>query len=123
MARYGLLLLNKGKWDETQIVPEAYFNLMTTPSQNINLSYGYLTWLNGKDSYRIPQSQITFPGSLSPDAPTDMFAAMGKNGQLINVVRSMNIVVVRMGDDPDTGLVPFLFQNDLWKKLNTIIKN
>lgn len=123
MARFGLLLLNKGKWDKTQIVPEAYFNLMTTPSQNINLSYGYLTWLNGKDSYRIPQSQITFPGSLSPDAPADMFAAMGKNGQLINVVPSMNIVVVRMGDDPDTGLVPFLFQNDLWKKLNTIIKN
>jgi len=123
MARYGLLLLNKGKWEATQIIPEAYFNLMVTTSQNINLSYGYLTWLNGKDSYRIPQSQITFSGSLSPDAPKDMFAAMGKNGQLINVVPSMNIVVVRMGDDPDTGLVPFIFQNDLWKKLNTIIKN
>ncbi len=122
MARFGLLLLNKGKWDETQVVPESYVNLMTTTSQNINLAYGYLTWLNGKDSYRIPQSQITFQGSLSPDAPADMFAAMGKNGQLINVVPSMNIVVVRMGDDPDTGLVPFIFQNDLWKKLNTIIK-
>ncbi len=122
MARFGLLLLNKGKWAETRVFPESYFNLMTTSSQNLNLSYGYLTWLNGKDSYKIPLSQITFPASLSPDAPADMFAAMGKNGQIIDVVPSMNIVVVRMGDDPDIGLVPFTFQNDLWKKLNAIIK-
>jgi CubicO group peptidase (beta-lactamase class C family) len=121
MARFGLLLLNKGKWDQVQIIPDSYFTLMTTTSQNINLSYGYLTWLNGKTSYHIPTSQIVFSGSLSPNAPTDMFAAMGKNGQLINVVPSKNLVVIRMGDVPDTSLVPFLFQDDLWKKLNAVI--
>ena len=52
----------------------------------------------------------------------DMFAAMGKNGQIINVVPSKNLVVIRMGDDTqDTGLVAFTFQNDLWAKLNAII--
>jgi CubicO group peptidase (beta-lactamase class C family) len=123
MARFGLLLLNQGKWGEEQVVPESYFNLMISSSQNINPAYGYLTWLNGKDSYRLPQSQITFPGMISPDASADMFAAMGKNGQIINVVPSQNIVVVRMGDDPGTGLVPFIFQNDLWQKLNAIIED
>lgn len=121
MARFGLLLLNKGKWDQTPVIPEAYVNLMTTSSQNLNPSYGYLTWLNGKSSYIIPNSQFVFSGSVSPNAPADMFAAMGKNGQIVNIVPSKNIVVIRMGDVPDTSLVPFLFQDDLWKKLNAVI--
>lgn len=121
MARFGLLLLNKGTWDQTEIIPESYFNLMKTTSQNFNLSYGYLTWLNGKTSFMVPGLQTVFPGSITPSAPADMFAAMGKNGQLINVVPSQNLVVVRMGDDPGTSLVPFLFQDDLWEILNTVI--
>ena len=121
MARFGLLLLNKGKWDDEQIIPEDYFNLMTSSSQGFNVSYGYLTWLNGKASYMVPGLQVVFPGSISPNAPDDMFAAMGKNGQLINVVPGEKIIVVRMGDAPDTNLVPFTFQDDLWEKLNEII--
>ena len=123
MARFGLLLLNKGKWDQTQLIPENYFTLMISTSQNMNLSYGYLTWLNGKASYMVPGSQIVFPGKMSTNAPDDMFAAMGKNGQLINVAPSRNLVVIRMGDVPDSSLVPFNFQNDLWEKLNAIIKD
>jgi CubicO group peptidase (beta-lactamase class C family) len=122
MARYGLLLLNKGKWNNAQVIPESYFNLMITSSQNLNLSYGYLTWLNGKASYMIPTLQTVFTGSVSPNAPSDMFAAMGKNGQLINVVPSQNLVVIRVGDAPENTLVPFTFQDELWKELNKIIK-
>jgi CubicO group peptidase (beta-lactamase class C family) len=121
MARFGLLLLNKGKWDQTQLIPEDYFTLMTTTSQNINLSYGYLTWLNGKATSMAPSSQVVFPAEITANAPDDMFAAMGKNGQLINVVPSKNLVIIRMGDVPDASLVPFTFQNELWAKLNAII--
>jgi CubicO group peptidase (beta-lactamase class C family) len=121
MARFGLLLLNNGKWDQVQIIPDNYVELMTKASQVLNLSYGYLTWLNGKESFMVPGLQTLIPGPLSPNAPADMFAAMGKNGQLINVVPGENIVVIRMGDDPDTGLVPFTFQDDLWEVLNEII--
>ncbi|HEV8511815.1 MAG TPA: serine hydrolase domain-containing protein [Cyclobacteriaceae bacterium] len=122
MARFGLLLLNKGVWNGTTIIPSSYFDLMTTSSQNLNPSYGYLTWLNGKNSYMTPGSQVSNNGPLTPNAPSDMFAAMGKNGQLINVVPSMNLVMIRMGDSPtNTGLVPFTVQNDIWAKLNAII--
>ena len=121
MARFGLLLLNKGKWDQTQIIPESYVDLMSNTSQNINLSYGYLTWLNGKASSMAPGSQVVFPAQISANAPADMFAGMGKNGQLVNIVPSKNIIVIRMGDVPDASLVPFTFQNDLWAKLNAII--
>jgi len=123
MARFGLLLLKKGKWDQTQIIPSAYVNLMTTSSQTFNPAYGYLTWLNGRPAYMVPGSQVSINGYLSPNAPNDMFAAMGKNGQIINIVPSKNIVVVRMGDVPDTSQVPYLFQDNLWEKLNAVIIN
>ncbi len=121
MARFGLLLLNQGTWNQTSVIPENYVNLMKTTSQSLNLSYGYLTWLNGKISYMVPTLQTIFPGALSPNAPADLYAAMGKNGQLINVVPSENIVVIRVGDAPDNSLVPFKLQDDLWIKLNAVI--
>ncbi len=123
MARFGLLLLNKGKWDQTNVLTDtAYFRQMTNSSQNINPGYGYLTWLNGSDKFMAPGSQLVFPGMLSPNAPKDMFAAMGKNGQLINVVPSMNLVMLRIGDAPgDNGEVPISFNNEIWFYLNKVI--
>lgn len=42
MARFGLLALNKGKWNSEQIINESFFNESITTSQNINPAYGYL---------------------------------------------------------------------------------
>jgi len=121
MARFGLLILNKGNWNGNQILTDSdYFNEMVDTSQSINESYGYLWWLNGKSSFMIPQSQIVFNGSFSPDAPNDMFAALGKNGQFINVVPSQNLVWIRMGDEPDNSLVPFLLNNEIWTFINDL---
>ena len=61
MARFGLLMLNKSRWEEDQILNEKYFTDATNTSQDINKSYGYLWWLNGKSSYHLPQSQFEFP--------------------------------------------------------------
>ena len=122
MARFGLLLLNKGKWGNTDVLSDtAYFQAMTNTSQNLNPSYGYLTWLNGKNAIMVPGSQIVFPVSLCPPASPDMFAAMGKNGQLINVVPSKNLVMIRMGNIPDNSFVPFAYQDEIWVRLNEII--
>ncbi len=121
MARFGILLLNKGAWDNKIILQDtAYFSQMTHSSQTLNPSYGYLTWLNGQSSYMLPQSQFVFSGYLNPSAPADMFAAMGKNGQFLNIVPSMNLIWIRMGDAPDNSLVPFLLNDQIWKKLNTV---
>ncbi len=124
MARFGLLLLNKGKWGSTVVLSDtAYFRQMTTTSQNLNPSYGYLTWLNGKTSFLAPGSQVMIPGSVSRDAPAEMYAALGKNGQVINVVPSQGLVFIRMGNNPDNLLVPFLYNNEIWKRLNAVICN
>ncbi|MEJ8757557.1 serine hydrolase domain-containing protein [Pontibacter sp. H259] len=123
MARFGLLVLNKGKWGTTTVLnDQAYITDMLTPSQNLNQSYGYLWWLNGQPSYMVPTLQRTFAGSASPDAPSDMVAAIGKNGQLINIVPSQNLILIRMGENPDNSDVSLEFQNELWKKINPIIQ-
>jgi CubicO group peptidase (beta-lactamase class C family) len=122
MARYGLLILNKGKWNNEAIMTNTdYFNAMVSPSQTINKSYGYLWWLNGKESFMIPDSQIIFPGSCTPNGPDDMFSGMGKNGQYVSVIPSKNLVLIRMGEDPSSVQVPFLFLDKIWEKLNLII--
>lgn len=121
MARFGLLMLNKGKWDNNVILNETYFNEATTTSQNINLGYGYLWWLNGKSSYHLPQSQLTFQGSIIPTAPNDMFMALGKNDQKIYVVPSKNMVIIRMGDAADNvNLALSDFDKVLWEKISAL---
>ena len=121
MARFGLLALNKGKWNGSTILNENYFNQATSTSQNINLSYGYLWWLNGKASYHLPESQYQFSGSIIPTAPNDMFMALGKNDQKIYVVSSKNMVVIRMGDAADTvNLALSDFDEVLWQKISAL---
>jgi len=123
MARFGLLTLAHGIWNNDTILHDQnYYQQMINSSQSINPSYGYLWWLNGKGSFMVPQSQFLFPGDLVPNAPADMFAALGKNDQKIYIVPSQNLVVVRMGDN--SGNFPFLaissFDNELWAKLNDV---
>lgn len=122
MARFGLLALNNGTWNTTPILADLdYFTAMTTPSQALNPSYGYLWWLNGQESYMVPGLQIQIPGMLMPNEPADAFNALGKNGQFINVVPSEGLVLIRMGDVPGSSLVPFLFNDEIWEYLNAVL--
>lgn len=121
-ARFGLLIMNRGKWDDQEIMTDSdFFDAMVSSSQSLNLSYGYLWWLNGKGSIIYPGLASSFSLSLSPAAPADMFAALGKNGQFINVIPSLNMVVVRMGEAPGSSLVPVSFHNEMWQKIMAML--
>jgi CubicO group peptidase (beta-lactamase class C family) len=122
MARFGLMTYAKGFWENTQIVSEIFINEATNTSQNINEAYGYLWWLNGKSTYHLPQSQFEFSGKLIPNAPDDMYAALGKNDQKIYVVPSKKLVIIRMGNAADTDdFALSTFDNELWEKINQVI--
>ncbi|QCX37939.1 serine hydrolase [Aureibaculum algae] len=122
MARFGLLSLNNGNWDGSQIVNKNYFQKAVSTSQPINQSYGYLWWLNGKSSYHLPQTQIEFQGSLIESAPDDMYCALGKNDQKIYVVPSRNLVIVRMGESAEgENFALSNFDELLWQKINTLL--
>jgi len=122
MARVGLLFLAKGVWNgDTLLRDTAYFAQMIRPSQTLNPSYGYLTWLNGQSAYRVPGLQGLFPGPLVPSAPPDMYAAIGKNAQVLCVVPSRRLVLVRLGEAPDSGgLVSIRYVEELWRRLNPV---
>lgn len=121
-ARFGLLLLAEGNWNGDQVWSGDFFEKLSQSSQDLNPSYGYLTWLNGKSSYMVPQSQQIFPGALVPAAPADMYQAMGKNGQLLMVVPSEGLVVVRMGGGGDGSLVSYRLIRDIWDRLKPIVE-
>ena len=124
MARFGLLALNQGKWNGEAIINANYFTESATTSQQLNPSYGYLWWLNGKNSAMLPGSQVVFPGSLVPSAPAEMYAALGKDDQKIYVVPSKKMVVIRMGDPADQSFSLALsgFDNTVWTKINAVMQ-
>ena len=124
MARFGLLMQNNCIWNtDTLLYDTTYMHQMTNTSQSLNLSYGYLWWLNGKSSYMVPTSQVVFSGSYAPAAPTDMFAGLGKNGQIVSISKSAGLVVIRMGNQVSSGEVPTQFCNSIWEKLNAVMCN
>jgi CubicO group peptidase (beta-lactamase class C family) len=124
MARFGLLMQNNCIWNtDTLLYDTTYIHQMTNTSQSLNLSYGYLWWLNGKSSYMVPTSQVVFSGSYAPAAPNDMFAGLGKNGQIVSISKSAGLVVIRMGNQVSSGEVPTQFCNSIWEKLNAVMCN
>ncbi len=119
MARFGLLILSRGVWDAKVILSDdEYFKQMLNSSQNLNPSYGYLWWLNGKGSYKLPRLERRFSTDLIPAAPDDLVAALGKNDQKIYVVPSLDMVVVRQGDSAGESLLALsTFDNELWTRI------
>ncbi len=122
MARFGLLMLNHGIWQNDTILKDtAYYNAMINTSQPLNEAYGYLWWLNGKSSVMAPGYPTVFNRELFPDAPHDMYSALGKNDQKIYVAPSRKMVVVRVGDSAyGTQLAFSDFDNELWVLLDNM---
>ena len=89
LARFGYLYLRRGRWGERQVVPEAWVDFSTRPSQSLNPSYGHGWWTNA-------------PGHLWPRAPRDLFAAIGFRSNRCYVAPSLDLVVVRIGSGPST---------------------
>jgi len=122
MARFGLLILNRGKWNSEFLLTDTiYFTQMTTTSQDLNEAYGYLWWLNGKETIRIPGSEMVFFEKMIPSAPDDLIAGLGANDQKVYVVPSKGLVVIRMGGDAGEVLLgTSSFDDLLWQKVEAL---
>ena len=84
LARFGLLALNKGKWDGRQLVSAKWFTDAVTPSGvngTTETDYGYLWWLNTKKKQW-------------PSAPASSFAAIGNGSNTIWIDPDHDIVLV-----------------------------
>ena len=122
MARFGILALNKGKWENKHIISEDMFTESITVSQDLNKAYGYLWWLNGGVSYMLPESQRVYPGQLLPNAPSNGYFAMGHNEQRMYVSPDNSMIVLRLGEtyreDSDTAMALSEFDTVLWDHIN-----
>lgn len=86
LARFGLMFMRRGKWQERQVVPAAWAEEACRPSQTMNPTYGYLWWNNTTGRW--------------PGVPQDAFASLGKSDNSMLLVPSLDLVVIRqVGDD------------------------
>ncbi|MBU1383501.1 MAG: beta-lactamase family protein [Alphaproteobacteria bacterium] len=97
LARFGELILGHGVWSGRRLIGAENLRTLLAPSQDLNPSYGLLWWSNarrGADAFGRGAS-LRFP-----DAPRDTVAALGAGGQMVLVVPSRELIVVRQGEAP-----------------------
>ncbi|HYZ91146.1 MAG TPA: serine hydrolase [Actinomycetota bacterium] len=97
-ARLGTLVLHGGRWGGRLLISKAYMRQFST-SAPTNRAYGFLTWLNGKDSYVLPgpNGRDRGKGWVTVNAPRDAIIFAGQDEQRIYVIPSLDMVVVRLG--------------------------
>ena len=123
IARYGLLILNKGSWNDQKLIQDdGYFSDMLSTSQPMQKAYGYLWWLNGKEDWYDDELKVTNEGPIASTLPSDAVLAKGKRDQRIYIVPGLDIVVIRQGGD--TGLPEIgegSFDVEFWKRMMSAI--
>jgi CubicO group peptidase (beta-lactamase class C family) len=120
MARVGLLVARGGDWGGRRVLTDPrYLAAALNSSQDLNPSYGYLWWLNGKTAHVLPGPPVRRPGPIIPTAPADLVAALGKDDQKIYVCDSLDLVVTRIGANAGTRTFDALsgFDAELWRRL------
>ena len=104
-AKLGILMLNHGKWEEEELLPKSFVEWSTKKiapalyrpkrergQRRLNIeSYGSYWWLN----YKLPMNKHR----PYPNAPEDLYQAMGFRGQTMGVIPSLNMIILRMGSD------------------------
>jgi CubicO group peptidase (beta-lactamase class C family) len=97
-ARLGTLVLHGGTWNGRRLISSAYVRQFSSSSPN-NHAYGFLTWLNGRDSYAMPGTNGRDEGKgwVVVNAPKDTIFFAGQDEQRVAVIPSLDMVVVRLG--------------------------
>lgn len=108
-ARFGLLYLRGGLWDGRRILPEGWVDFARTPLGHEERGlYGAHFWLNAGN----PSAGIS---PTIPKAPPGTFMARGHRGQVIAVVPSKDLVVVRF------GRTPYALYGDMFRWIGAVI--
>lgn len=86
MARFGLLFLRKGKWDDVQVIPENWVTESTTSYSNAGISggYGYMWWV-AANGVHIPYAELA----------DGTFSARGYKGHYILIIPDKDLVIVQ----------------------------
>lgn len=121
-AKFGYLYLNDGVWDGARILPEGWVNFSRTPAPAHATTEAYDELENDVYGAQFRLNTGYAPTGLPPewpDAPADTFAARGHWGQGVYIIPSLDMIVVRLGDDRDTRLDI----NELMKLIQAAIRD
>lgn len=92
-ARFGYLYLRDGVWNGERVLPEGWVDFARTPGPDSNTDvYGAQWWLTPPNGTGRPDRSLI----VNPDL-RDAFSAQGHEGQIIVVVPSKDLVMVRLG--------------------------
>jgi CubicO group peptidase (beta-lactamase class C family) len=100
-GRFGLLLLDGGRWHGRQLVPRAALTACGHGSA-ANPNYGLGVWLNAPAPSRPPPPGVHRAGPedhliFASDLPHDLWLAAGSGGQRLYILPTPGLVVVRFG--------------------------
>lgn len=104
LGRIGQLLLQEGDWHGRRLVDAAYIRELRAPTPT-NGAYGFLAWTNAGGwmvTATAPSRRVLREPFIS-SAPRDTYAFVGFMGQLIVVIPSLDMVVVRTGFPGNTN--------------------
>lgn len=84
-ARFGLLYLHEGTWQQDTIFSKDWADFVRTPAAGSDQTYGAHFWLNAS-------------GNM-PEVPRDAYYADGFQGQRLCIIPSRDVVILRLGLD------------------------
>jgi CubicO group peptidase (beta-lactamase class C family) len=94
LARFGLLMLNRGAWEGRQVIDAAWVEESTRFHSDATLysadGYGYMWWV-ARDHNKFPH----LPGVTLPEGT---FSARGAGGHFVLVIPSFRLVIVHRVD-------------------------
>lgn len=117
LARFGYLYLRGGRWaGGVQVVPEVWVAESITPSTALNSAYGFMWWLNQPGHWVLPSAPLRNEGDgqIAPEAPQELFAAIGAFGQFVVIDPTTESVWVRLGPTDLADATGVGKLDDLW---------
>jgi CubicO group peptidase (beta-lactamase class C family) len=126
LARFGHLFLNRGKWENKQLISTSWVDIATkahvsasVPLETLSGAdgrgvYGFNWWVNGIK----PDAKRNWPG-----APLGTYAASGYNNNDMFIIPEWNMVIVRLGlDQSERAITNSTYSTFLEKVGQAIIK-
>ena len=98
-ARFGLLYLNDGAIGSRRLLPDGWVDF--SAKATLDTDYGAGFWTARSERERAESAFNLAISSFSSAIPHDAFYALGNLGQIIVILPSQRLVIVRLGDSID----------------------
>ncbi len=99
LARFGLLMLRQGRWEDKQVIPEQWVLESTRYHSDATLynsdGYGYMWW--------VARDYNTFPHLPYVNIPEGSYSARGAGGHYLLIIPEYDLIIVHRVDTYKPG--------------------